>query len=118
MYCFAWLHGAEKQAEDAALSGHSESRRADTASRSKFHFENYRMWKSMQTIIATFFVFLNDWSYGRVYVSVICGFFIVALIYLLALPSELALWPAVLLILLSGVVGLLWERHSSHSSVM
>ena len=72
----------------------------------------------MQTIIATFFVLLNDWSYGRVYVSVIGGFCIVALIYLLVLPSELALWPAVLFILLSGVVGLLWERHISHSSEM
>lgn len=69
-------------------------------------------------MLAAAFVFLNDWSYGRMYVSVIGGFCSVAVIYLFALPSELPLWPAVLVVLLSGVVGLVWESHSSHSSEM
>ena len=69
-------------------------------------------------MLAAAFVFLNDWSYARMYVSVIGGFCSVALIYLFALPSELPLWPAVLVVFLSGVVGLWWERQSSHSSEM
>lgn len=52
------------------------------------------------------------------YVSVIGGFCSVALIYLFALPSEPPLWPAVLVVFLSGVVGLLWAHQSSHSSEM
>ncbi len=52
------------------------------------------------------------------YVSVIGGFCSVAVIYLFALPNELPLWPAVLVVLLSGVVGLVWERQSSHRSEM
>lgn len=69
-------------------------------------------------MLAAVLVCFMDWSYGRIYVSMIGGFCIVALLYLLALPSEPQLWPEVLVVLLSGVVGLLWERHSSHSSEM
>jgi hypothetical protein len=72
----------------------------------------------MQTIFAAVFVSLIDWSYGRAYVCVLSGFCIVALIYLLALPRELPLWPAVLIVLLFGAVGLLWERHASRTSSM
>lgn len=50
------------------------------------------------------------------YVSVIGGFCIVALLYLLALPRELPLWPAVLIMLISGAVGILWESNISRRS--
>lgn len=74
------------------------------------------MWKSLQTVLGAVLVYFIDWSYGRMYVSVIGGFCIVALLYLLALPRELPLWPAVLIMLISGAVGILWESNISRRS--
>ena len=75
------------------------------------------MRKILQTIFLVVLVpYLDDWSYVRMFVSVICGCCMAALVYFFALPVELPLWPAVFIVFLSGLVGYLWEKRVSRKT--
>jgi UPF0716 family protein affecting phage T7 exclusion len=52
-------------------------------------------------------------DHGRLWFCIFVSSSVVALVYFLALPSELSIWPAVLLIGASAVIGLVWERSAS-----
>ncbi|MGV8893681.1 MAG: hypothetical protein ACOH2K_12220 [Burkholderiaceae bacterium] len=49
-------------------------------------------------------------DHGKLWICIFCGCSVVGLVYLLALPTELPIWPAVLVVGISGLIGLSWER--------
>ena len=57
----------------------------------------------------------GDLSYARVYIATLAGLCVVAIVYMLALPRELPLWPGVLTLLFFSVLGLFWESKAARS---
>lgn len=49
----------------------------------------------------------------RVYASIVAGFGMSGLMYVLWLPLDAPLWPAVVTVSLFTVIGLCWERQAS-----
>lgn len=57
--------------------------------------------------------FLVDLTWGRAYLSIAIGFIATAAVYLVALPDELPTWPGLLALVLSGLIGIVWENASA-----
>ena len=56
---------------------------------------------------------IGDFSHGRMWLCIIGSTCIVGLVYFVALPFELPVWPALIVVGASGIIGLYWERRAS-----
>lgn len=56
--------------------------------------------------------FPADLTLGRAWLAILIGFGAAAAVYLLALPTELPLWPGACIIGGAAALGLLWEQRS------
>jgi len=59
---------------------------------------------------------IGDLSISRVQLCVLAAFAVLALTYWLALPTELPLWPAGVVITIALVGGLAWESRKDRQS--
>ncbi len=67
----------------------------------------------MRSFIAVLIAWLFDEiAFWRIWVSIVVGFMLVGVSYVLIAPTELPFWPAAIAIGFSGLVGLFWERHA------
>ena len=57
--------------------------------------------------------FIGDLSYSRPLICALLAFGALALGYWLALPTELPLWPAAVVVGVAVVLGVIWERHAA-----
>ena len=76
------------------------------------------MLQALKALLAVLLASHGDLRYGRSLICVIGGICVVAFVYWLALPHDWTLWPAVLVVLFSGAIGLLWEDRASTNSKM
>ena len=68
----------------------------------------------LRRLAVTLLALLGDPSYLlRVWICVLLGFGLVALVCWLAFPLVLPLWPAVLVVAVSALIGVVWERYAA-----
>lgn len=81
-----------------------------------FEYGTEFMFQTLKMLFVVLLASVGDMSFVRSFICVIGGFCVVGLVYWVASPHEWPLWPAVVAILLSGALGLLWEDHASTNS--
>lgn len=64
-----------------------------------------------ELLIVVMVIFLGDLVFGlRLLVPILIAFGAAGVLYVLMLPTELPLWPAIANLAVGGVVGLVWEH--------
>lgn len=56
---------------------------------------------------------IGDLTHVRLWLCITGGSCVVALAYFIALPFVLPVWLALMVVGMSGIIGLYWERHAS-----